>query len=118
MSKFHQSQFIKEVKTVFPELTSDINADQGLLHLEMEVIRKFAQHLIDTGQREKLVKCFSLVEQFNRSGNAKLKDAIDVSFVEDLNFSATKKKSREWAWELFPNSLKELYISFHGTPTS
>ena len=92
MSKFHQSQFIKEVKTVFPELTSDINAEQGLLHLEMEVIRKFTQHLIDTGQRKELVKCFSLIEQFNKSGNAKLKDAIDVSFVEDLNFSATKKK--------------------------
>ena len=114
MAKLHRSQFIKEIKENWPELTSAINAEDGLLHLEMAVIRQFAQHLIDTGNRENLVCCFSIVEKYQIGGNPHLQNAIDVSFVEDLDFKDTKRHQRGWAWELLPGNLKKLYISFHA----
>ena len=43
-----------------------------------------------------------------------MRDAIDVSFMETLDFSDTKKRTRQWAWDMLPDSLKEMYIGFHG----
>ena len=113
MAKLDRSLFLKEVKTSFPELVSKINSEQGLLHFEMDIVRKFAQHLIDTQQHDNLKKCFLIIEKFYLSGNNKLKNTIDVSFIELLDFKKTKHYNREWAWELLPDSLKKLYTRFH-----
>ena len=116
MSKLHRSQFIKEIKRKWPHLAAAINAEHGLLHLEMAVVRKFAQDLISSGDREALAQCFAMVEKFEAGGNENLRNAIDVSFIEDLDFSDTEKRSRRWAWDMLPGSLKELYVGFHGEP--
>ena len=105
---------MKELKEAFPELAKPVNSWDGLLHLEMAEVRRFAQHLIDTGRREELSTCFSIVERYQREGNRRLQNAVDVSFVEDLDFSDTGKHERRWAWELLPCSLQDLYESFHG----
>jgi hypothetical protein len=114
LTKLHRSQFLKEITESWPELRTEINREEGLLHLEMAVVCRFAQQLIDSGRREDLNRCFEIVEKYVGHGNAKMRDAIDVSFVEMLNFSDSKKCEREWAWEVFPSPLKELYIQFHG----
>lgn len=113
MSKLHRSLFLKEIKTSFPELTPAINAEQGLLHFEMDVVRRFAQSLIDKGHKEALWECFFIINKYYLSGNKRIKDAIDVSFIEPLDFETTKKQNRKWAWELLPDALKELYTAFH-----
>lgn len=113
MPNLERSLFLKEVKACFPELISEINNEQGLLHLEMKVICKFTQDLIDKRHQEKLQSCFILIEKYYMSGNHHLKNAIDVSFIEPLNFKTTKKNDRRWAWKLLPDSLKKLYTQFH-----
>ena len=67
------------------------------------------------GDRDVFLKCVALAESTYSKGNADLKNAIDVSFVEELEFSPTKRGSYEWAWELLPDRLKELYIAFNGS---
>ncbi len=116
MPKLHRSQFIKEIKETWPHLAQAINAEQGLLHLEIVVVRDFAQGLIGTGDREALAQCFAIIEKYEAGGNESLSNAIDVSFIEDLDFSDTKRCSRRWAWDMLPGSLKELYVGFHGEP--
>ncbi len=114
MPKLHRSQFIKEIKDTFPHLATDINAENGLLHLEIAVVRRFAQELMDGGDRDALARCFAIMQKYEAGGNARMRNAIDVSFVEDLDFRDTTKRQRRWAWEILPSSLKELYIQFHG----
>lgn len=106
----HRSEFLKNLKAQFPELAHKINAEKGLLHLEVEVLRKFAQDAIDKGEREALSKSYALADIAYRNGNAILKDAIDVSFVEPLAFQPSAK----WTWEIMPQQLKDLYVKFHG----
>ena len=110
-----RSAFLKNIKAAFPELAADINAEGGALHMEMDQIRFFAERLIGEGDVARTKQLFALMTEAYSAGDANLKNAIDVSFVEPLEFSDTKKTSRQWAWDALPAALKALYIEFHGT---
>ena len=114
MSKLHRSQFIKEIKETWPHLATEINAENGLIHLEIAVVRRFAQELIDCGDRDALAQCFAIMQKYMAGGNTRMRNAVDVSFIEDLDFRETEKHDRSWAWDILPDSLKELYVQFHG----
>ncbi len=110
----HRSEFLKELKEKFPDLTNDINQEYGQLHFEVNVMRKRAQKAIYDGDRKSLDLLFNLASIGYEKGNSDLKDAIDVSFVEPLEFKETKKNNYKWAWESMPETLKQLYLAFHG----
>lgn len=114
----HRSEFLKIVKEAFPELRNIINAEEGLLHFEMDVFRRYAQKAIFDGDKDAFVRCADIANMAYHKGNIALKNAVDVSFVEMLDFSSEAKKkaiSYEWAWQAMPSQLKELYIAFHGS---
>jgi len=108
MPKRHRSEFLKELKALFPQLTHELNQEYGLLHLEVHTFTRFVQSLIDAGEKEELVKAFQLVEKYMREGNAALANALGVSFLEHLNFT-DGKVPRQWAEALLPPYLKAQY---------
>ncbi len=111
----HRSLLIKELKETFPELTGDLNAAEGLLTFEVEVFARSAQKCIDRADRSQVEACFEIARRYYVDGNPKMRDAIDVCFVEPLDFMKSKKAERSCAWDLFPAVLKELHTQFHGT---
>ena len=110
----HRSEFLKLLKHRLPELRQPANQQEGLLHFEVDELRKCAQRAIFDGNRASLEICFRLAEEAYVSGDKNLKDAIDVSFVEGLDF-ATDHNSYSWAWEMMPDVLKKLYEEFRGS---
>jgi hypothetical protein len=113
----HRSEFLKLVKERLPELRSALNRQEGQIHFEVEEPRKYAQRAIFDGNREALDICLRLAEEAYSEGDKELKNAIDVSFVEGLDFvtpHASHPSSHPWAWELMPTALKRLYEDFHG----
>ena len=82
----HRSEFLKLLKERLPDLRMPVNQHKGLLHFEMDELRKFAQRAIFGGDRSSLETCFRLAEQTCMKGDKKLRDAIDISFVEPLDF--------------------------------
>lgn len=112
--KLDRSQLLKEIKEAFPEIRSEINSEEGLLHLEVGVFYQFTQKIINEGEREKVAKSFEIANRYYLGGNSKVQNAIGVSYVEGLEFKNTKKNIREWAWEIFPERLKTEYMEFHG----
>lgn len=110
----HRSPLLKELKERFPEIVPDLNAQDGLLSFELEVFSRYTQRQIDFGDRGQVEACFELAQRSYLAGNAKMKDAIDTCFVETLNFADSKKTARRWAWDCFPEVLKELHIRFHS----
>lgn len=113
MCKLHRSQLLAELKTAFPSIREALNAQYGLLHLETEVFRRFTQQAIDNRNKDIVVQCFAIAEKYYTMGNGKLRNAIGVSFVEELVF-ADQETSRQWAWTLLPAPLKAEYEAFHG----
>ncbi len=109
-----RSRFLAGVKGAFPEAADEINAQGGQLHLEMDALRFFTERMIGAGEKTIVAQIYALVEEAYLDGDSELKNAVDVSFVEPLDFSDTKKQSRAWAWEILPERLKGLYTAFHG----
>ncbi len=103
-----RSKFLKKLKQKFPNLTNALNGEMGQFHFEMEVFYRFTQDQLNNNNEEVLLECFQLANEFYDKGDKKLKNAIDVSFVENLNF-----QQKKWAWELLPQKLQQLYIEFH-----
>lgn len=110
----HRSEFLKALKENFPILEESLNQQNGILHFEVKVFRDFTQRAIIDGDRELFSACVAIVESAYIQGNSKLKNAIDVSFVEELEFRGEAGKYK-WAWERLPPPLKDLYLNFHGS---
>lgn len=106
--KTHRAEFLKQLKLLFPYLTPMINQEHGLLQGEMTVLHNHVQDLIKRNDAEKIKKAFELVDDFYTTGDNKLKNAIDVSFIEGLRF-----KNNEWAWKLLSPQLQRTHLDFH-----
>jgi hypothetical protein len=105
METLHRSIFLKELKDTFPRLTDEINAQYGLLHLEMHAFSGFAQCCIADNDVAKVRLCFMIAEKYCNGGNADMRTAIVVSFVEHLDL-----RKAQWAWDLLGPSLKDAYL--------
>ncbi len=115
MTQRDRSQLLRDLKAAFPQITTKLNAEQGQLHFEVDVFQRFAQRAIDDGDRDLVVRCFALADMYLTQGNAAVRDAIDVSFVEPLDFGS-RARERGWAWDAMPEALKQAYVAFH-TPS-
>lgn len=103
---------------MFPSLRGEINQEMGLLHLEIGVFKSFTQKMINDAKKDTVQKCFAIAEKYYLEGNAKLSNAIGVSYIKKLEFDDTDKNYRSWSWECLPESLKVVYIGFHGHPSA
>lgn len=62
-----------------------------------------------------LSSIFSYFDERLRGSDNKIKNCIDVSFVENL-FWEVQPNSAADAWEAMPDSMQSLYVRFHGRP--
>ena len=67
----HRSEFLKLLKERLPEVRIPANRREGLLHFEMDELRKFAQRPIFEGDRSSLEVCFRLAEETYVKGDSK-----------------------------------------------
>jgi hypothetical protein len=109
-SALDRSAFLREAKALFPELREELNAQYGLLHLEMHAFCDFVQRLVDGRDEKKTLQAFQFAERLGRDGNNDLKNALAVSFLEHLNLNDAKVP-RSWARALMPSSLAQQYAS-------
>ena len=112
MTSRDRSLLLHDLKAAFPQITSKLNAERGQLHFEVDVFRRFTQRAILDDDRDLAAQCFSLAAVYLAEGNTAVRDAIDVSFVEPMDFGSPNQ--RRWAWEAFPEALKSAYVAFHG----
>ncbi|WP_445662438.1 DUF7674 family protein [Caldimonas manganoxidans] len=61
-----------------------------------------AHRRLDAGDRAAVSRAFRLAERYLLLGNARMRNAIAVSYVEDLNFEEGES-TRRWAWSNFPS---------------
>jgi hypothetical protein len=104
MENLHRSIFLKELKCAFPQLRDKLNAEYGLLHLEMHVFADFAQRCISASDVKQTKVCLMLAEKYCSDGNADMRSAIAVSFVEHLDL-----RQAPWAWDLLGPCLRDFY---------
>lgn len=118
MSHFHHSEFLRELKRLFPELRAQLNQQYGLLHLEMHEFEHFVNSRITDGDRDAVLKAFQLVDRMLKEGSSELKNAAAVSFLEHINLE-DGRIVRSWAAKLMPPLVSECYKAvsqYHADP--
>lgn len=99
--------YMSELRQRFPDLAPTLDQEEwrGLLHVETGLFAAFCREAIDAGDRDLVERCFSFARQSAMDGTDEVKNAIGVSFVENLNFQDGKVR-RRCAYELLPPRLK------------
>jgi hypothetical protein len=96
--------FRELVLSEFPSLIKDFEEWEGLLHLQVSEFRQFTQNAIEAHSFGVVSSCFQIATTALRDGDEELRNAIYVSYLEDLDFRSDVAKQ---AKQLMPNQLKK-----------
>lgn len=109
----HQ-QFIELLLAEFPGLRSEVQDETwaGLLHLETACFGRYTQSAIDNHDVENLRRCFDFATRIFQDADAEVKNALYVSYLENLDLEDGKAQ-RAWAVKMMPPLLKEGWIEIN-----
>jgi hypothetical protein len=68
----------------FPQLRDDVREWSGLLHLQMMEFHVVTERAIDAGDWTTVEKCLRLADTLLHHGDAEIRNAIHVSYLEHL----------------------------------
>ena len=111
---------LNEILIVFPQLSEEINEDEGLLHLQIGSFSHLAQSFIDSGNAGEFSKVCSLFLKVFPRSEPPLENALNVSFLEHLDF-IDGKCNRSWAYKEMPHEMRKAWdemeeynVQIHG----
>lgn len=98
------------IESRFPSLSEEIHDElsEGLLHCQMGVFSRLAQDFIDEEDKENWSLVTSTFIEIWNSCDAEVTNALNVSFLEHLNFKNGKKK-RDWAYGYMPEKMRRAF---------
>jgi len=104
-------KFINMLGSEFPEALAGINEyERGLLHLEMAAFRRLVEKAIDNGRLWSAEKYFRFVEQVLSEADSDVRNAIEVSFLEDFALGEFTPPRYEAVRRRMPRHLREILI--------
>ena len=98
---------IRRIEDEFPQIAEELHdgINEGLLHLQISEFSHLAQSFIDSEDKQNFERvCKLFLELFN-NGESNLINALNVSFLEHLNFKDGKKQ-RSWAYNEMPIKMR------------
>jgi hypothetical protein len=87
---YSQADFVRLLLEEFPELGGDIAEADGLLHLEMHAFTRLMQRAKSAGEWSVYKRGVHLATELWTRGDASLRGALDVSFLEHLDFDGPR----------------------------
>jgi hypothetical protein len=104
---YDSNRIIQYIESVFPHLTAELRDDlvNGLLHCQIAVLSRYAQDVIDRGDEKSWRQITQLFAEIWRQCDPDVTNALNVSFLESLNFTDGRKK-RSWAYAAMPAQMK------------
>jgi hypothetical protein len=105
-----RSKAIEKIERAFPELGPELHdaIAEGLTHVQIAVFSRRAQAAIDSGAQLEFQKVCSLFLELFENGEPALINALNVSFLEHLQFNDPTAK-RAWAYERMPTKMRAAY---------
>lgn len=101
---------IKLIESEFPDLSAELHDEiwDGLLHLQISVFSRLAQKCIDESDKDSLGRVFALALKLHSNGDPAVINAINVSFLEHINF-VNGKVDRQLAYKRMPPTLRKAF---------
>jgi hypothetical protein len=101
---------LKMIEREFPEIAGELHEEtiEGLLHCQIAEFSRFTQMTIDTQDRASFRRVCDLFVAMFDDANAELENALNVSFLEHLDF-ADRDISRSWGYQLMPAKMRQAF---------
>jgi hypothetical protein len=91
--KIDHPRFFAMMAERFPEVAADVDdCSQGLLHLEMATLARATQEAIYNQDRATIFRHFQFVDEVFRDAAPDVENAVNVSYLENLDFDCIKAK--------------------------
>ncbi|MGH1486830.1 MAG: DUF7674 family protein [Cellvibrionaceae bacterium] len=112
-----------EFRSDFPEISKKADKDfidrfdeldPTLAYLWFESLANaFNMEMSNQVEPKKYQNCFDYFCRNYIDGSKTVKDCIDVALTENLFWRVSKEHAGPY-WKMLPETIKELYVSFHG----
>jgi hypothetical protein len=91
ISTIDHPRFIALLTQQFPDVVASIDVcSQGLLHCEMGTFARATQEAIDAGDKATIQRHFAFIEEVFGIAAPDVKNAVYVSYLENLRFDGRK----------------------------
>ena len=100
-------EFYRELLNKYPQLSEEVEDNEGLLHIDMMELRNLAEKLCAERKIEEIGDCFDWVNSFFCRSKGDLLNALNVSFLEYFSFSDGLSENE--FRELMPSTLYRGY---------
>ena len=101
---YTHADFLRLAVAEFPALRAEFDEDAGLLHLQMHAVTRLAQRAKGEGDWDAYARCVRLAAELWRRPDAALRNALNVSFLEHLDFDGPRGPD---AWRRLTAELQE-----------
>ena len=99
---------LARIEIDYPKISEEIQEDEGLLHIQIGTFSHLVQSFIDNNDAQAFEGACNLFVELFQDAAPELKNALNVSFLEHLNF-IDGKNVRSWAYKAMPKSMKEAW---------
>lgn len=101
---------IEYIESRFPELGEALHDEiiDGLLHPQLGEFSRLAQSVIDESSKAGWSKVTTVFMQLWSDCTPEVKNALNVSFLEHLNFT-DGKRARSWAYREMPKPMRKAW---------
>lgn len=104
-------EFRAALAAEFPEVVAEIDVySAGLPHCEVGCFRHCTEAAIDSGRHWLAERHFRFVERFYRDADPELRNALDVSYLEDLAIGEQTLVRYRVVKERMPDALRQRLI--------
>jgi hypothetical protein len=109
-----RDEFMARLTADFPEIVARIDQYRaGLLHCEVAVFRRATEEAIDAGRFWEAERHFRLVEELLLVAGPELRNALEVSYLEDLALGECTAARHQAVQERMPQSMRQVLIGHH-----
>ena len=109
-----RDEFLARVRGEFPEAAAGIREDEaGLLHCEVAAFRRATEEAMDACRLWECERHFRLVEELLAVAGPELRNALEVSYLEDLALGECTLARYRAVKERMPRTLREIVIGYH-----
>lgn len=118
-------EFCENIRSQYPEISRQADRDYDnywnrLVQVEFlpyswfeSLARAINSDMLANEPAEKHAELFETISKELGVGTKKVRNAIDVAFVENLFWQVPANKVKKY-WEALPENLQGLYLGFHG----
>jgi hypothetical protein len=109
-----RDEFLARLRADFPNVVAQLQPHEvGLLHCEVSAFRRATEAAMDAGRLWEAEQHFRLVQELLAVAGPELRNALEISYLEDLALGECTPARHRAVKERMPRALRRVLIDHH-----